>query len=65
MPQWLYGLAIISLVTSGICTLIITIDIFPNNPVFWFMMQIGMVCGFLTSYPVNWWLLSKKIKEVM
>ncbi len=37
----------------------------PNNPVFWFMMQIGMVCGFLTSYPVNWWLLSKKIKEVM
>lgn len=37
----------------------------PNTPVFWFMMQIGMVCGFLTSYPVNWWLLSKKIKEVM
>jgi hypothetical protein len=37
----------------------------PNNPVFWFMMQIGMICGFLTSYPVNWWLLSQKIKEVM
>jgi len=37
----------------------------PNNPVFWLMMQIGMICGFLTSYPVNWWLLSKKIKEVM
>ncbi len=37
----------------------------PNNPVFWLMMQVAMFCGFMTSYPVNWWLLSKKIKEVM
>jgi len=36
-----------------------------NTPLFWFMMQIGMLCGFLTSYPINWWLLKKKIKEVM
>ena len=36
-----------------------------NNPVFWFMMQIAMLFGFLTAYPVNWWLLRKKIKEVM
>lgn len=35
------------------------------NPVFWFMMQIAMLAGFLTSYPVNWWLLRQKIKEVM
>ncbi|HEX4148330.1 MAG TPA: DUF4396 domain-containing protein, partial [Pirellulales bacterium] len=26
----------------------------PTGPVFWFMMQIAMLCGFLTSYPVNW-----------
>ena len=25
--------------------------------VFWFMMQIAMLAGFVTSYPVNWWLL--------
>ena len=30
---------------------------------FWFMMQIAMICGFLTAYPVNWWLISKGIKE--
>jgi len=36
-----------------------------NDPLFWFMMQIGMLCGFITSYPINWWLLKKKIKEVM
>ena len=32
---------------------------------FWFMMQIAMLCGFCTSYPVNWWLLRRGIKEPM
>lgn len=36
-----------------------------TNPVFWFMMQLAMFCGFITSYPANWWLLRKKIKEAM
>ncbi len=29
------------------------------------MMQIGMVPGFLTSYPINVWLLKAGIKEAM
>jgi len=32
---------------------------------FWFMMQIAMICGFVTSYPVNWWLIRRGIKEAM
>ena len=36
-----------------------------NDPVFWFMMQLAMLLGFLTAYPVNWWLIKKKIKEAM
>lgn len=32
---------------------------------FWFMMQIAMLCGFITAYPVNWWLLKSGIKEKM
>ena len=32
---------------------------------FWFMMQIAMICGFATSYPVNWFLISNGIKEKM
>lgn len=36
-----------------------------SDPVFWFMMQIAMLAGFLTSYPVNWWLVSVRIKEKM
>jgi hypothetical protein len=37
----------------------------PASVEFWFMMQIAMVCGFLTSYPVNWWLLRRGLKEKM
>jgi hypothetical protein len=32
---------------------------------FWFAMQIAMMAGFVTSYPVNWWLLKRGIKERM
>ena len=30
---------------------------------YWWMMQVGMVMGFITAAPVNWWLISKGIKE--
>ena len=36
-----------------------------DTVVFWFMMQIAMVCGFFTSYPANWWLIRRGIKERM
>jgi len=35
------------------------------SAVFWFMMQLAMLAGFLTSYPVNWWLVRAGIKEKM
>ncbi len=36
-----------------------------NSPEFWFAMQIAMICGFMTSYPVNWYLISAGVKEKM
>jgi hypothetical protein len=36
-----------------------------NTPEFWFTMQIAMLAGFVTSYPVNWWLIRAGIKEKM
>ena len=36
-----------------------------NSAEFWFMMQIGMICGFLTACPVNWLLLRWGVKERM
>jgi Domain of unknown function (DUF4396) len=36
-----------------------------NSAAFWFMMQIGMIIGFITSYPMNRWLILHGIKEIM
>jgi hypothetical protein len=36
-----------------------------SGPTFWFMMQIAMGFGFVTSYPVNGWLIRTGIKEGM
>ena len=37
----------------------------PNQPLYWFMMQIGMVLGFFTSYPMNRVLIKWGTKEAM
>lgn len=37
----------------------------PLQPAFWVMMSIGMACGFLTAYPMNWFLVKKGIKKGM
>jgi hypothetical protein len=29
------------------------------------MMQIAMICGFATAYPVNAWLIRSGVKEAM
>lgn len=37
----------------------------PASPVYWFLMQIGMIAGFFTAWPVNTWLIRSGIKEAM
>jgi hypothetical protein len=37
----------------------------PTEVVFWFMMQVGMIIGFFTSYPANIFLLKTGWKEKM
>jgi hypothetical protein len=36
-----------------------------SMPEFWFAMQLAMIAGFVTAYPVNWWLVRAGIKEKM
>jgi hypothetical protein len=36
-----------------------------SSIVLWFMMQIGMVLGFLTTYPANWLLVRWGVKSGM
>ncbi|MFM0239196.1 DUF4396 domain-containing protein [Paraburkholderia phytofirmans] len=40
-------------------------DLQPTDWAYWLMMQVAMIVGFLTTYPVNWWLIRKGIKERM
>lgn len=50
---------------------IVIFGLYRGNPLprnsweFWFMMQIAMCCGFLTSYPTNWLLIKLGIKKGM
>lgn len=37
----------------------------PNEAAYWLMMQIGMLCGFLTAYPMNRLLVKLGLKEAM
>jgi len=37
----------------------------PTQPLYWFMMQIGMVIGYFTSYPMNSLLVGWGLKEAM
>jgi hypothetical protein len=36
-----------------------------DSPVYWFMMQIGMLAGLATTYPMNWLLIRRGVKEAM
>ena len=35
------------------------------DPRYWLMMQVAMICGFTTSFPVNRWLIRTGLKEAM
>jgi hypothetical protein len=37
----------------------------PGDPAYWLMMQIGMALGLLTTYPINIWLVRRRIKQPM
>jgi hypothetical protein len=36
-----------------------------DSPEFWFVMQLAMICGFATAYPMNWLLVRTGVKERM
>ncbi|WP_234731790.1 DUF4396 domain-containing protein [Acidocella facilis] len=35
----------------------------PDSATYWFMMQIGMIIGFATAFPMNWLLIKSGVKE--
>src|SRR5262249_49611426 len=37
----------------------------PATPNFWFVMSMGLLVGFVVSYPINWWLVANHLKHGM
>ncbi len=37
----------------------------PRAAAFWFVMSMALLTGFITAYPVNWWLVAKGLKHGM
>lgn len=37
----------------------------PSGPAFWFVMSMALLAGFITAYPMNWWLVSHHMKHGM
>ncbi|SAL01413.1 hypothetical protein AWB81_06041 [Caballeronia arationis] len=37
----------------------------PTDAMYWVRMQVAMVAGFITTYPVNYWLIRRGVKEKM
>lgn len=37
----------------------------PSGPAFWFIMSMALLAGFITAYPMNWWLVSRHMKHGM
>ena len=36
-----------------------------SEPAFWFIMSMALLVGFITAYPMNWWLVSRHMKHGM
>jgi hypothetical protein len=37
----------------------------PSEPAFWFIMSMALLVGFITAYPMNWWLVTRHMKHGM
>jgi hypothetical protein len=37
----------------------------PSSPAFWFIMSMALLFGFITAYPMNWWLVTHHLKHGM
>jgi len=37
----------------------------PQSAAFWFIMSMALLAGFIAAYPMNWWLVARKLKHGM
>lgn len=37
----------------------------PTGPIFWFVMSMALLVGFIVAWPMNWWLVARHMKHGM
>src|SRR5271166_2034955 len=57
LTAWQIGMYGFMAVASLMFRRVFDLPFVVNSFEYWFMMQIAMLCGFVTSYPVNWMLV--------
>ena len=68
LPEWLS----MNMVMAGMIPVMVALmmgrdmrAMHPSNLVYWGAMSAGVIVGFVTAYPVNWWLVAKGLKHGM
>ncbi|HET9871866.1 MAG TPA: DUF4396 domain-containing protein [Propionibacteriaceae bacterium] len=66
MPEWLS----MNMMAAGMFPVMIMLmmgrdmrAMEPTEPLFWAVMSVGVIVGFVTAYPINVWMVSKNLKH--
>jgi Domain of unknown function (DUF4396) len=66
LTAWQIGMyGLMAIAQFAVVRPLLGLSLEPDTVEFWFVMQLAMMAGFVTSYPVNWWLIRAGIKEEM
>lgn len=66
LTAWQVGMyGMMALLVFGVFQPLLGVRPEASSPVFWCVMQLAMLAGFATAYPMNWWLVRRGVKERM
>jgi hypothetical protein len=65
LSAWQLGMYSAMALASALFAALTPSGLTAGRPEFWLSMQVAMNAGFITAYPVNWWLLRRGIKAPM
>ncbi len=66
LPEWLSMNAMMAGMFPTMVALMMGRDMRamdPHQPLYWGVMSLAIGVGFVTAYPANWWLVSKRLKH--
>ena len=66
LSAWQVGMyGFMELMHFGLFAAVLGTTLSAGMPEFWASMQLAMIAGLVTAYPMNWWLIRRGIKHAM